>query len=116
MPIKVMRQPSNCPTTRPSGRPSTIASAVPPASRLSAWAFLPGGATRIASEAVIDQNTECASATPAREITSVVKSQATAVSTWLAINSMNTPISSLRRSILLVSSMHANEAAATIQA
>ena len=77
---------------------------------------MPGGATRIASEAVIDQNTECASATPAREMTSVVKFQATAVSTWLAINSTNTPISNLRRSILLVSSMHANEAAATIQA
>ena len=55
-------------------------------------------------------------ATPAREITSVVKFQATAVSMWLAINSMNTPINSLRRSILLVSSMHASEAAATIQA
>ncbi|MNP72615.1 hypothetical protein D3C76_1692020 [compost metagenome] len=65
---------------------------------------------------MIDQNTAWASATPAREITSVVKFQATAVSTWLAINSMNTPISSLRRSILLVSSIHTREAEATIQA
>ncbi|MNE64350.1 hypothetical protein D3C80_1597580 [compost metagenome] len=116
MPINVIRQPSSCPTTRPNGKPSTIASAVPPASMLSACAFLPAGATRMANDAVIDQNTECASATPAREITKVVKFQATAVSTWLAINRINTPISSFRRSILLVSNIQTSDIVATIQA
>ncbi|MNW10634.1 hypothetical protein D3C71_2078880 [compost metagenome] len=66
MAMKVVRQPSNSPTTRPSGTPSTMATEVPTASRLSAWAFLPSGARRTASEAVMAQKIACASATPTR--------------------------------------------------
>jgi len=112
----VVRQPSHSPTIRPSGMPSTMAMEVPVASRLSATAFLPGGATRTASEAVMDQNTACDSAMPMRLTMSEAKLQATPDSTWLATNSANTPISSLRRSTLRVSSMKGSEARATIQA
>jgi len=63
---KVVRQSSASPTTRPSGIPSTIASALPVASRPRACACLPAGATRTASDAVIDQNTACARAMPIR--------------------------------------------------
>ncbi|MCY1384497.1 hypothetical protein D9M69_727590 [compost metagenome] len=66
MAMKVMRQPSSSPTMRPSGMPSTIATDVPVASSPSACGRLSCGATRTASEAVIDQNTAWASAMPTR--------------------------------------------------
>ena len=66
MAMKVVRQPSSSPTTRPSGMPSTMATDVPTASRLSACAFLPAGARRTASEAVMAQKTACDKATPTR--------------------------------------------------
>ena len=113
---KVVRQPKYCPTMRPIGRPSTIASAVPVAIRLSACARLPAGARRIASDAVIDQNTAWAKAIPTRLMTSTVKFHAINDSTWLAMNKTNRPISSLRRSIWLVSSMNGRDISATTQA
>ena len=64
----------------------------------------------------MDQNTACDSAMPMRLTMSEAKLQATPDSTWLATNSANTPISSLRRSTLRVSSMKGSEARATIQA
>ncbi|MNM69094.1 hypothetical protein D3C81_806810 [compost metagenome] len=66
MAMKVTRQPSHSPTMRPSGIPSTIATEVPVANRPSACGRLPSGAMRTASDAVIDQNTACASAMPMR--------------------------------------------------
>ncbi len=113
---KVVRQPKSCPTIRPSGSPSTIASAVPVASRLNAWARLPAGARRIASEAVIDQKMACAKAMPIRLITSTVKFHAKNDRTWLAIKSTNSPINSLRRSTWLVSNINGKESDATTQA
>ena len=93
-----------------------MASVVPVASRLSACAFLPCGATRTARAAVMDQNTACENATPARLSTSMAKLLASPESAWLTINSPNTPMSSLRRSIFRVSSISGSEASATIQA
>src|SRR5690606_22532541 len=112
----VVRQPIIPPITRPRGTPSTIAMVVPVASRPSACAVLPGGATRTASEAVIDQNTAWAKAMPVRLTSNTSKLQATPESRWLPINSRNNQISSLRRSILRVSSISGSEASATIQA
>ena len=59
MPItaKVTRQPNSCPISRPSGKPSTIANALPIANKPIACVCLPFGATRKVSAAVIDQNT-----------------------------------------------------------
>ena len=116
MPAKVMRQPSASPTTRPSGMPSTIASEVPVASRPSALAWPPSGATRTASAAVIDQNTAWARAMPMRLAISSGQLQATAETAWLAQNSTNTASSSLRRSMWRVASISGNEVSATIQA
>lgn len=73
--VKVIRQPKYWPIMRPIGIPNTIASAVPVAIRLSACARLPGGAMRMASADVIDQNTACAKAIPMRLITSTSKFQ-----------------------------------------
>ena len=77
-----------------------------------ACACLPAGATRTASDAVIDQNTACEKATPARLRTSMAKLFASPDTTWLAMNTANTPISSLRRSMCRVSSMQGSEARA----
>ncbi len=93
-----------------------MASAVPVAIRLSAWARLPGGAIRIASAEVIDQNTAWAKAMPMRLTTSTVKFHAKNDNTWLAINNTNRPMSRRRRSILLVSSMNGSDINATTQA
>ncbi|MNV98627.1 hypothetical protein D3C71_1939060 [compost metagenome] len=46
--------------------PSTMAIDVPTASRLKACAFLPSGARRTASEAVMDQKMACDKAMPTR--------------------------------------------------
>ncbi len=116
MAMKVVRQPRASPTTRPSGMPRTIARVVPVASSPSALACCPGGATRTASEAVMAQNTAWAKAMPIRLSISTWKLQASPDSTWLAMNSRNTPTSSLRRSMLRVSSIIGNEASDTTQA
>ena len=84
--------------------------------RLSAWARLPAGARRIASDAVIDQNTAWANAMPILLMTSTVKFHAINDRTWLAMNNTKRPISSLRRSIWLVSSINGNDISATTQA
>ncbi|MNT35212.1 hypothetical protein D3C72_1712330 [compost metagenome] len=112
----VVRQPSQSPTTRPKGIPITMASVVPVASMLSACAFLPTGAMRTASAAVIDQNTACDSATPMRLAMSISKLVTMPDAAWLTINSANTPMSSLRRSILRVSNINGSDAKATTQA
>ena len=70
----------------------------------------------MASDAVIDQKMAWANAMPTRLITSTVKFQAINDSTWLAINTTNSPISSLRRSIWLVSSINGRDISATTQA
>ena len=59
MPISSIdiRQPNKLPTTRPIGMPNNMAETVPTLSRLSARFPSPGGASRIANAAVIDQNT-----------------------------------------------------------
>ncbi|WP_230939343.1 sugar transporter, partial [Enterobacter kobei] len=59
---------------------------------------------RIASDAVIDQNTAWANAMPILLMTSTVKFHAINDRTWLAMNNTKRPISSLRRSIWLVMS------------
>ena len=92
------------------------ASAVPVASRLSAWARLPAGARRIANEAVIDQKIACANAMPILLTISTVKFHARKESTWLAINTTNSTISNLRRSTLLVSSIKGSDIKATTHA
>ena len=113
---KVIRQPKYWPIMRPIGIPNTIASAVPVAIRLSACARLPGGAMRMASADVIDQNTACAKAIPMRLITSTSKFQAKNDRTWLAMNRINRPISRRRRSTLLVSSINGSDINATTHA
>ena len=52
---KDSRQPKNCPIIRPSGKPNTIANALPIANSPMACAFLSFGATRTAKDVVIDQ-------------------------------------------------------------
>ena len=73
IPPNVARQPNHCPTKRPKGTPNTIANEVPVASTLSANAFLPSGATRIAIAAVMDQNIACDIAIPTRLMSSTSK-------------------------------------------
>ena len=113
---KVVRQPIASPSTRPSGMPSTIARMVPLASRPRAFACWPGGATRTASEAVIDQNTAWAKAMPKRLIISTVKFQAKPESTWLTMNRQKITTSRRRRSMLRVSCISGSEASDTTQA
>ncbi|MCY1454625.1 hypothetical protein D9M71_717040 [compost metagenome] len=113
---KVVRQPRASPTTRPSGMPMTIARVVPVASRPKALACCPGGATRTASEAVMAQNTAWARAMPIRLSSSMPKLCATPESRWLTMNNAKTMISSLRRSMLRVSSIIGSDARATTQA
>ncbi|MNF10903.1 hypothetical protein D3C80_2119840 [compost metagenome] len=79
-------------------------------------ACLPGGATRTASDAVIDQNTAWARAMPIRLTISTVKLQAMPDSTWLAVNSRKTNTSSLRRSKSRVRSIIGSDASDTTQA
>ena len=57
--------------------PSTMATEVPVASKPRACARLSAGATRTASEAVMDQNTACDTATPRRPTIKEAKFQAT---------------------------------------
>ncbi|VEW10426.1 Uncharacterised protein [Moraxella caviae] len=113
---KVVRQPKYCPKIRPSGKPSTVASAEPVASIPKALVCLPFGATRTTRLAVIDQKTACESATPARAMSSTVKFGANTVKTWLATNSTNKPSSSFLRSMLAVASMAGKDKHATIHA
>ena len=70
----------------------------------------------MARDAVIDQKTAWANAMPTRLMTSTVKFHAINDSTWLAMNTTNSPISSLRRSIWLVSSINGNDISATTHA
>lgn len=104
------------PSTRPRGMPSTIARMVPVASSPSALAWRPGGATRTARDAVMDQNTAWARAMPMRLAISVAKLVARPEATWLAANSRNTPTSRRRRSMLRVTSIIGSEARDTTQA
>lgn len=67
----VMRQPTYSPTTRPMGRPTTIATDEPVAIVLSPSVLRPSGTVRTASGGAIDQNIEWAHATPMRESISV---------------------------------------------
>ena len=113
---KVARQPSACPMSRPSGRPRTVAIALPMAIQPMACCPLPGGARRIASAEVIAQKTACASATPARAASSKEKFQATAVAIWLMTKSAKRASSRPRRSRRATSSIPGSEASATIQA
>ncbi|MNQ60742.1 hypothetical protein D3C85_750340 [compost metagenome] len=116
MAMNVVRQPSASPNTRPSGMPRTMARVVPVASRLKALTCLPGGATRTAREAVIDQNTAWATAIPARLASNMPKLVAIALTTWLAMNSVKRMTSNLRRSILRVSNIIGRDNNVTIQA
>ncbi|MNN66466.1 hypothetical protein D3C81_1820450 [compost metagenome] len=96
--------------------PRTMARVVPVASRLKALTCLPGGATRTAREAVIDQNTAWATAIPARLASNMPKLVAIALTTWLAMNSVKRMTSNLRRSILRVSNIIGRDNNVTIQA
>ncbi|MNE75393.1 hypothetical protein D3C80_1715490 [compost metagenome] len=116
MAMKVVRQPSASPSTRPSGMPKTMARVVPVASRPKALTCLPGGATRTAREAVIDQNTAWATAMPTRLASNIPKLVAIALTMWLAMNSVKSMTSNLRRSMLRVSSIIGSDSKVTIQA
>ena len=104
------------PMTRPSGIPITIAITVPVLSRPKAWLPLPCGATRTASEAVIDQNTACVSAIPIRLSSRISKFHARNDTAWLAVNSANSTSSRRRRSKFLVASISGSDSSATIHA
>src|SRR5690606_18751882 len=93
-----------------------MANEVPVASTLSASAFLPSGATRIAIAAVMDQNIACDSAIPTRLISNTSKLHANTDNTWLAIKTTNKPKSKILRSKRLKSSINGNDMAATIHA
>ena len=58
--------PKRCPILVPSGTPRTVATMVPPITAAKPVARLPAGAMRAASGFMMDQNIECASATPMR--------------------------------------------------
>ena len=77
---------------------------------------MPSGASRTARDAVIDQNSAWDNAMPIRLSIRMPKLVAMLESTWLAINSPNSTISSLRRSTLRVSSITGNEVSETIHA
>ncbi len=116
IPKNVARQPKNCPTTRPRGSPNTVAKAVPVANNPRAWAFLPAGATRIAKDAVIDQNTAWDNATPIRPAIRISKLHANPEIMWLITKITNKKANNLRRSILLVNSIKGNDIKATTHA
>ncbi|MNR54798.1 hypothetical protein D3C85_1750510 [compost metagenome] len=96
--------------------PRTMARVVPVASRPSALACWPGGATRTASEAVMAQNTACARAMPIRLTSNMAKLCDSHDSKWLTMNTRNTNSNRRRRSMLRVSSIIGSEASATTQA
>ena len=113
---KVNRQPSHCPTSRPSGKPNTVAMEVPSDIQPKACCRLPAGARRITSEAVMAQNSAWVKAISTREANSTGKLHATADSPCPATNTANNASSSLRRSALATSSISGNEASDTTQA
>ena len=78
--------------------------------------FLCLGATRITSEAVIDQNTEWANAIHIRARSNIQKFHAMTDKICPTINIMNSLISRLLRSILPVASMAGKDIISTVQA
>ena len=111
-----IRQPNKLPTTRPIGMPNNMAETVPTLSRLSARLPSPGGASRIANAAVIDQNTAWDKAISTRLASKTGKLQAINAIRWPPINKINNHINKERRSRLRVSSIKGSDISATTQA
>ena len=113
---KVERQSNDCPISRPSGKPKIIANELPNASKPNACCFLSLGATRITSEAVIDQKMACAKAMPIREMSNTQKFHATTERIWLTIKRAKIKSSNFFRSTFTVSNINGNELRNTIHA
>ena len=109
-------QPKKWPRLVPIGTPSTVATMVPPMTLASPRARFPCGATRAARGVMIDQNTECESATPMRATRSVPKLVTHGTTKWQTANKKSRNKRSLRRSSLAVSTVKGSDITATTKA
>ena len=108
--------PRSCPSFVPIGSPITVATIVPPMTAASPTARLPFGAMRAARGVMIDQKTECVSATATRAARSVAKLPTQSTTMCAIAKQKMRKRRSLRRSIVAVAIVKGSDMIATTQA
>jgi hypothetical protein len=96
------RQPSHWPRAVPSGTPSTIASELPRKTNAVAWPLRPGGASRAATGAMVDQKIPWTRAQISRASMSTRKVGASAAASWDTAKAATVPAISRCRGMPMV--------------